>query len=76
LCWRTANFGFRFDFSIMALRAIPNSYRMNHFGNGESGIREGTTVFPVSRFPASYCTITGFCSPRNGIPSSRSSANA
>ena len=26
LCWRTANFGFRLLFSIMALRAIANSH--------------------------------------------------
>jgi hypothetical protein len=56
LCCRTPNFGFRFDFSIIALRAIAQTLSVCA--------------------PAHADTRTGLSSPRNGIPSSRSSANA
>jgi hypothetical protein len=63
LCWRTGNFGFRLLFSTMAFLAIYPSLSLR--------------ISPQSVSVDTYCCVMiGLSSPRNGIPSSRSSANA
>ena len=66
LCCRTMNFGLRLLFSIMALRAIPISLTEGLAGAAGPSMHREHYMF----------TTIGLSSPRNGMPSSRSSASA
>ena len=67
LCWRTANFGVRLLFSIMAFRAISNSL--------DKILLDAILVMRGARTASPHAaTTTGLSSPRKGMPSSRRSA--